>query len=75
MTEAVENLKSQFAALSVPERADLAHFLLSNLEPEDDDVEKAWQEEIARRVAEIRSGSATGRPVEEVLAELRRRYP
>jgi putative addiction module component (TIGR02574 family) len=75
MTEAVESLKSQFAPLSVPERADLAHYLLSHLEPEDDDVEKAWQAEIARRAAEIRAGTAMGRPVEEALADLRRRYP
>jgi putative addiction module component (TIGR02574 family) len=75
MTEAVENLKSQFSALSVPERADLTHFLLSGIEPEEDGVEEAWQAEISRRLAEIRAGTAVGRPVEEVLAELRRRYP
>lgn len=74
MTEAVEMLKSQMATLSVPERADLAHFLLSSLEPEEEGAEEAWRDEIARRVAEIRSGQAVGRPVDEVLAELRARY-
>lgn len=75
MTQAVEDLKSQASALSQPERAELAHFLLTTLEPEDEGVEKAWREEVARRVAEIRSGKAAGRPVEEVLAELRELYP
>jgi hypothetical protein len=35
----------------------------------------AWQEEIGRRVTDIRSGKAIGRPIEEVLTELRERYP
>jgi putative addiction module component (TIGR02574 family) len=75
MTEAVEQLKSQAGALSAPERADLAYFLLSSLEPEEEGVQEAWRAEIASRVAEIRGGSAVGRPADEVLAELRERYP
>ncbi len=75
MTEAVEQLKSQASTLSAPERADLAYFLLSSLEPEEDGAEEAWRAEIARRVAEIRGGSAVGRPADEVLAELRERFP
>src|SRR5216683_6054961 len=61
MTEAVEQLKSQARALSVPERADLAHFLMTSLEPEEEGVQEAWRAEIDRRVAEIRNGSAVGR--------------
>jgi len=75
MTAAVEQLKSQARSLSLPERAELAYFLLSSLEPEEEGVQEAWRTEIGRRVAEIRGGSAVGRPVEEVLAELRERYP
>jgi putative addiction module component (TIGR02574 family) len=75
MTEAVERLKTQVSTLSTAERADLAYFLLTSLEPEEEGVEDAWRKEIARRVTEIRSGQAVGRPVEEVLAELRERYP
>ena len=75
MTEAVEQLKSRAIDLSAPERADLAYFLLSSLEPEEEGAEEAWRAEVARRVAEIRGGSAVGRPVDEVLAELRERYP
>jgi putative addiction module component (TIGR02574 family) len=75
MTEAVEQLKSQVSALSAPERAELAHFLLTSLEPEEEGAREVWRVEIARRVAEIRGGSALGRPADEVLAELRERYP
>jgi putative addiction module component (TIGR02574 family) len=75
MTEAVEHLKCQASTLSVPERADLAYFLLSSLEPQEEGVEEAWRVEIARRMAEIHGGSAVGRSADEVLAELRERYP
>ncbi|HTU88484.1 MAG TPA: addiction module protein [Gemmataceae bacterium] len=75
MTEAVEHLKSQVSTLSAAERADLAYFLLTSLEPEEEGVEEAWRKEIARRVTEIRNGQAVGRPIDEVLAELRELYP
>ena len=75
MTQAVEQLKSQASTLSAAEKADLAYFLLSSLEDKDEGVEEAWRKEIVRRVAEIRSGQAIGRPVDEVLAELREGYP
>lgn len=70
-TEAVERIKSQVIALSTAERAELAYFLLTSLEPEGGGVEDAWRKEIARRATEIRNRQAVGRPIEEVLAELR----
>ena len=73
MTEAVEQLKSRAGSLTMTERADLAYFLQTSLEPEEEGAEAAWEIEIARRVAEIESGQAVGRPAEEVLAELRDR--
>jgi putative addiction module component (TIGR02574 family) len=75
MAEAFEQLKSQARALSAPERADLAHFLLTSLEPAEEGVQEAWRAEIDRRVAEIRNGSAVGRSADEVLGDLRERYP
>ncbi len=75
MTETVEKLKSEASTLSQAERADLAYYLLTSLEPEEEGAEEVWQEEIGRRVEEIRSGLAVGRPVEEMLAELQERYP
>jgi putative addiction module component (TIGR02574 family) len=75
MTEDFEYMKGEARKLSVTERADLAYFLLESLEPEEEGVEEAWRAEIARRIAEIHGGQAVGRPVEEVLADLRERYP
>ena len=75
MTTAVEQLASQAKTLSAEERAELAYMLLTTLEPEDDGVDEAWRAEVARRVTEIRSGEAIGLPLEDVLAELRERYP
>jgi putative addiction module component (TIGR02574 family) len=75
MSEAVEQLKSQAINLSAAERADLAYFLLTTLEQEEEGVEEVCRKEIDRRATEIRSGQAVGRPVKEVLAELRERYP
>jgi putative addiction module component (TIGR02574 family) len=45
------------------------------LEGEEEGVEDAWRAEITRRVAEIHSGNAKGRPLDDVLSELRKRYP
>jgi len=75
MTEAVERLKSQATNLNSHERADLAYFLLTSLEPENDAVSEEWRLEIDRRVSEIRAGTARGRNADEALAELRELHP
>ena len=63
-------------ALSPEVRAALIDCLISSLDQAvDAGAEEAWREEIARRVAEIRSGQAAGRPSDELLPELRERYP
>src|SRR5713101_8587542 len=59
----LEQLKSQLGLLTPQERAELAHFLLLSLEEEaDEGVEAAWEAELARREAEIKSGKAVGKP-------------
>jgi putative addiction module component (TIGR02574 family) len=75
MSSAIESLKDQVATLSTRERAELAYFLLTSIEPEDIGAEAAWDAEASRRVEEIRSGRAVGRPAEELLAELREQFP
>ena len=61
--------------LSAEERAKLAHELIISLdEVIDKEVEKAWDTEIRRRVKEIKSGKAKGRPAEDILAEIRAKY-
>jgi putative addiction module component (TIGR02574 family) len=75
MTETAEKLKAQLSRLSTEERAELAHFLLHSLdEGVDADAEAAWDAELARRMAEIRSGQAVGEPADKVFAELRKKY-
>lgn len=71
----VERYKSQLEKLSQKERAELAYFLISSLESEEEGVSAAWDTEVARRLAEIREGKAIGKPAEQVFAELRERYP
>jgi putative addiction module component (TIGR02574 family) len=75
MNAVVEHLKDQMVVLSPRERAELAYFLLSSLDSDEVDVEAAWDAEAARRVQEIHSGQAVGRPMDELIDELRERYP
>ena len=63
-------------ALQLPlkERGELAHRLLVSLDGEPEDspeaIAQAWDEEIARRVAEIDAGTATLIPHDVVFAEI-----
>jgi hypothetical protein len=75
MSLVVDQWKAQLGELSTPEKAELALFLLSSLKPEDESAEAAWDEEATNRVASIRAGKAAGRPVGDVLTELREQYP
>jgi putative addiction module component (TIGR02574 family) len=75
MNLALDQWKSQLIKLSPSERVELAHFLLTSIEPEEEGVERAWDLEASTRATEIRSGAAAGRPVAEVIADLRERFP
>jgi putative addiction module component (TIGR02574 family) len=64
--EASELLKHALT-LSDKERAELASSLIDSLDPMvDPDAETAWQEEIARRLADIDSGRVKSIPWDEV---------
>lgn len=75
MLENMDQWKFELGRLPQPERAELAQFLLSSLEPEGEGVDEAWDAEIARRVEEIRSGKAVGKPADQLFAELGEHYP
>jgi len=75
MTPTLQELKNASSSLPAPQRAELAHFLLRSLGPEEEGWADAWRAELARRLEEIRSGQAVGVPAEEVLGRLRERYP
>ena len=75
MTDIAERLKPELARLSTQDRAALASFLLRSLdEVEDADAEAAWDVELARRAAEIKSGKAIGIPADKVFSDLREKY-
>jgi putative addiction module component (TIGR02574 family) len=75
MTALAEKIKPQFAGLSTADRAELARFLLESLdEPADPAAGQSWEAELKRRADEIHNGTAEGRPVDEALADLRKRY-
>jgi putative addiction module component (TIGR02574 family) len=66
MQEAQELLKKALA-LPEKERADLAGSLINSLdETVDENAEAAWQEEIARRLEEVRSGKVKTTSWDEV---------
>ena len=70
----LEQIEALALALPLKERGELAHRLIVSLdgEPEGtpEEIAKAWDEEIARRVAEIDAGTAVLIPEEEVFAEI-----
>jgi len=70
MTQEAAELLKKALSLAVSERADLAGSLIESLdETQDESVEAAWDEEVARRMADIDSGGV--KPVS--LEEARRR--
>lgn len=75
MTDTAIRLKSELAELPERDRAALASFLIDTLDTaSDDDADAAWEEELRRREARIRSGHAQGEPAEKVFAELREKH-
>jgi putative addiction module component (TIGR02574 family) len=72
MSETVVRIVAQLETLSQQERAELAHAVLRSLEPEDADAAEAWDEELERRLARLRSGQAVEIPAEQVFANWRR---
>ena len=74
MGAALKEIEKQALQLPLKERSELAHRLIVSLDGEPDDspeaIAQAWDEEIARRVAEIDAGTAQLIPHEEVLTEI-----
>lgn len=74
MPTSVQELFRQAAELDEHDRATLAGLLLESLEHEvDEHIEAAWQEEIARRLAELDAGHVQLVPWDVVKAQLMRR--
>lgn len=75
MSSKLKEIASKALSLSSGERAELAHDLIASLDDEKEtEYEKAWNTEIEKRVKEIKSGKAKGRPARDILAEIREKY-
>ncbi len=76
MTDTFDHLATEVLEQPHSQRSRLAQLLLWSLDEEvghPADVERAWQEEIERRLDEWRSGTLPAIPAEQVLADLRDR--
>jgi putative addiction module component (TIGR02574 family) len=69
-----EQIEALALALPIKERGELAHRLIVSLDGEaqgtPEEIAKAWDEEIARRVADMEAGRTKWIPAEEVFAEI-----
>jgi putative addiction module component (TIGR02574 family) len=72
MTQETAELLKRALELSVQERAELAGSLLDSLDEGEDPavVAAAWNEEIARRIADLDSGKSHTVPWEEVRKKI-----
>lgn len=67
-----ERLKEDLLSLPIESRASLADVLIESLdETVDEDAASLWLEEIGRRDAQFRDGTATPKPVDQVMREAR----
>ena len=73
MISPIRELEAAALALPPGDRARLAERLLQSLDDEAEEVEAAWVAEVQDRLARFRAGELEARPVEEVMAEARRR--
>ena len=73
MSKLAESLRGVLDQLPVTDRASLAEYLIQSLD-EVEMTQAGFDEELAKRLLEIRSGSVVGIPAEEVFRELREKY-
>lgn len=77
MAATLKDVEAQAMLLTPRERSELAHRLIVSLDsPAQDSPEaiaQAWDEEIARRVADMDAGRTTWTPADEVMCRIRER--
>ena len=75
MAAILEELENQALQLSPRERGELIHRLIVSLEGEPEEspeaIARAWDEEIARRVADMEEGRTKWIPADIVMSRLR----
>jgi putative addiction module component (TIGR02574 family) len=70
MSPEVSDLLKRALALPADERTALANTLLDSLEDADASVQAAWDEEVARRMQDLKAGRAVTVPWEQLHQEL-----
>jgi len=70
MSPEVSDLLKRALALSVEERAALANTLLDSLKGTHESVQEAWNQEVARRMEDLKTGKAITVPWEQLRREL-----
>jgi len=71
----IQKVRKEVMALSVSERASLAHDLILSLDdPMDFELSSEQEAEIQRRVQLVREGKSTGRPAAVVFTEIKAKY-
>jgi putative addiction module component (TIGR02574 family) len=70
MSPEVSDLLKRALALPVDERAALANTLLDSLETTNESVQEAWDEEVARRIKDLKAGKAVTVPWEQLHRQL-----
>lgn len=74
MAADLETILNQAKSLSEPDRARLAHDLLATLDGQPDaDAATAWEQEVSRRLAQVRNGTAKTISREEFTERLNNR--
>lgn len=70
MSPEVSDLLKRALALPADERAALANTLLDSLETTNQSVQEAWDEEVARRIQDLKTGKAVTVPWEQLHRDL-----
>lgn len=70
MSPDVSDLLKRALTLPVDERAALANSLLDSLEAQDESVQEAWDQEVARRMKDLEAGRAVTVPWKELHRQL-----
>jgi putative addiction module component (TIGR02574 family) len=70
MSPEVSDLLKRALALSAEERAALANTLLDSLEGTNESVQEAWDQEVARRMEDLKTGKAVTVLWEQLRREL-----
>ena len=71
MADLVEELTARAKELPTEQRARLAEEILATLDPQDQEVDAAWDAEIRKRIEEIETGAVKTVPAEQAFAQVR----